>query len=143
MLTNSPCKMTTPIGAGRSTCAKAVIASNGLYRTKLCSQFRLGRCCTSTTCTFAHSPEELRQQPSLIRTSMCKNGPDGKPCSEPDSCRYAHTHSELRFTGNLYKTELCSFFFAGACNKGALCRMAHGSHELREREAVIAQCGAW
>ncbi|CAK0817399.1 unnamed protein product, partial [Prorocentrum cordatum] len=33
----------------------------------------------------------------------------------------------------LFKTKLCSFFAAGACERGAECRFAHGPGELAER----------
>ena len=118
-----------------------VTGHHPLYRTKLCSMYRTaGGLCTAAAdmCQFAHSQLELRENISLARTSMCKQGFRGSICEHPDTCTYAHTISELRHTPFLHKTDLCEYFARGRCNKGMLCRMAHGDHELR-RDALTAK----
>eukprot|EP00435_Cladocopium_sp_Y103_P053299 s551_g17.t1 len=102
-----------------------------LVKTKMCISFSRGLC-SSTTCRFAHSTDELRKPPDLQKTAICRAFLRGK-CVE--NCKFAHGEDELRVSPNVYKTQLCNFFARGHCKKGDRCRHAHGWKELRNQES--------
>lgn len=102
-----------------------------LMKTKMCFFFERGKC-QSTNCRYAHSASELRHQPNLHKTKMCRAFLlDGK-CPDVESCSFAHSESELRVTDGIYKTQMCHFFERGRCLKGDRCNHAHGPDDLRK-----------
>lgn len=70
--------------------------SRNLAKTKLCFDFRRGRC-KDLDCKFAHGHSELRLVKGVHKTSLCRWWAAGK-CRADDSCRYAHGEEELRCT---------------------------------------------
>lgn len=112
--------------SGDATPNHLVVAQ--LSKTKMCIKYSKGSC-KDSECRFAHSSEELREQPDLAKTAICRAFARGK-CSNVD-CKYAHGEAELRGSPTVYKTQLCNFFERGHCKKGDTCRHAHGKAELR------------
>ena len=41
------------------------------FKTKLCPLNQEGTCPKGDTCSYAHSNEEIRQQPNLTKTKLC------------------------------------------------------------------------
>jgi len=117
---------------GDATPNRIVIAQ--LNKTKMCIKFTKGLC-KESECRFAHSSEELREQPDLLKTAMCRAFARGS-CSDAE-CKYAHGEEELRVSSTVYKTQLCNFFAKGHCKKGDNCRHAHGRKELRILQDAI------
>lgn len=117
---------------GDATPNRIVIAQ--LNKTKMCIKFTKGLC-KESECRFAHSSEELREQPDLFKTAMCRAFARGS-CSDAE-CKYAHGEEELRVSSTVYKTQLCNFFAKGHCKKGDNCRHAHGRKELRILQDAI------
>jgi hypothetical protein len=119
-----PCFVPSPLWA------KTLAFNAQLYKTVLCDVFiRRGRC--HDECSFAHSRQELRERPQLERTSYCKLWSRGR-CRDLH-CNFAHGEEELR-RAFLYKTQLCKHYACGHCQKGELCRHAHGETELRSSQ---------
>lgn len=116
---------------GMESARSTVVAQ--LVKTKMCISFSRGLC-SSTTCRFAHSTDELREPPDLLKTAICRAYLRGK-CVDSDNCNFAHGEEELRVSPNVYKTQLCNFFARGHCKKGDRCRHAHGRKELRNQES--------
>lgn len=116
---------------GMDSTRSTVVAQ--LVKTKMCISFSRGLC-SSTTCRFAHSTDELREPPDLLKTAICRAFLRGK-CVESGDCNFAHGEDELRVSPNVYKTQLCNFFARGHCKKGDRCRHAHGWKELRNQES--------
>lgn len=110
-----------------------------LKKTKLCPNLKQGHCPKGDRCNFAHSQEELRMKPNLMKTKMCPNMQKKGGCEFGDSCNFAHSELELRSTPNIYKTSLCNNFMAGECKLGDLCRFAHGEIELRKKVQNMPQ----
>jgi len=100
-----------------------------LLKTKMCYFFERGKC-ASKTCRYAHSVNELRKQPDLQKTKLCKAYAEGY-CTRGDDCVYAHGEVQLRVTDGIYKTQMCHFFERGRCLKGERCNHAHGPEDLR------------
>lgn len=99
-------------------------------KTKFCVYFKKKRTCRlGERCPFAHTKEELKELPDLVKTRLCFSFLRGK-CDDRN-CRYAHGRKELRATEYFYKTELCHWWEAGSCKAGANCRYAHGEQDLR------------
>mmetsp|Transcript_34947 Transcript_34947/g.80487 ORF Transcript_34947/g.80487 Transcript_34947/m.80487 type:complete len:213 (-) Transcript_34947:87-725(-) len=67
-----------------------------LLKTKMCKFFLAKRCSKGRTCPFAHSPDELREQPDLRRTRLCKAFANQGMCEAGLACQYAHSAEELR-----------------------------------------------
>lgn len=113
-----------------------------LMKTKMCFFFEKGKC-QSMNCRYAHSASELRHQPNLHKTKMCRAFLlDGK-CPDAASCSFAHSESELRVTDGIYKTQMCHFFERGRCLKGDRCNHAHGPDDLRKSPgAPLAPAGS-
>ena len=100
-----------------------------LLKTKVCSLFLNGRChYGSDRCYYAHSVDELREQPQLERTSLCPAFKKGK-CHGGDNCRYAHSVEEMTHSA---KRVMCLWHQNGHCSHGVSCRFAHGEGELRK-----------
>lgn len=95
----------------------------------MCPYFLMGKCTKGTKCSFAHTKEEVREQPNLRKTKLCKEYTTGKCCNQ--DCPFAHGEEELKATPDFYKTSICSSFLDGKCKFGDKCRYAHGKDELR------------
>eukprot|EP00929_Paragymnodinium_shiwhaense_P059385 TRINITY_DN29745_c0_g1_i1.p1 TRINITY_DN29745_c0_g1~~TRINITY_DN29745_c0_g1_i1.p1 ORF type:complete len:723 (-),score=185.53 TRINITY_DN29745_c0_g1_i1:328-2496(-) len=101
-----------------------------LFKTEMCKFYLQGRCENGDTCSYAHSPNDIRRKPDLTATSMCKVVQNGGNCQNPN-CRFAHDEEELRATHGFYKMKMCGFVKFGRCKNGDSCRFAHSSTELR------------
>lgn len=101
-----------------------------LKKTKMCYFFERGKC-ASETCSYAHSPEELRVMPNLHKTKLCKTWAQEGRC-DLLHCAFAHGEAELRVTDGIYKTQICHFYERGRCLKGDRCNHAHGANDLRQ-----------
>jgi len=101
-----------------------------LMKTKMCYFFERGKC-SSQNCRYAHSAEELRNQPNLHKTKLCKVWAVHGCCANSENCVFAHGEEELRVTDGIYKTQMCHFFERGRCLKGERCNHAHGPEDLR------------
>eukprot|EP00930_Biecheleria_cincta_P033851 TRINITY_DN23435_c0_g1_i1.p1 TRINITY_DN23435_c0_g1~~TRINITY_DN23435_c0_g1_i1.p1 ORF type:complete len:550 (-),score=114.78 TRINITY_DN23435_c0_g1_i1:105-1658(-) len=102
-----------------------------LLKTKMCYFFERGKC-ASQTCRYAHSSDELRKQPNLQKTKLCKVFAEEGSCSNGRNCVFAHGEAELRVTDGIYKTQMCHFFLRGRCLKGERCNHAHGPEDMRQ-----------
>ena len=85
----------------------------------------------STSGSFSHSPEEVRERPNLTKTKMCPSIESNTSCPAPsfDLCPYAHSLTELRATPMLFRTVICSWWKKGQCEFGDSCRFAHGEDQ--------------
>ena len=93
-----------------------------LLKTKVCSLFLNGRChYGAERCFFAHSVDELREQPKLEKTSLCPSYRRGS-CTRDGSCTYAHTIEEMNSSA---KRILCLWYKNGHCSHGSSCRFSH------------------
>jgi len=101
-----------------------------LTKTKMCHFFKSGKC-ASLDCRYAHWSSELRSQPDLMKTKLCKSFVAEGICADGENCQFAHGEGELRVTEGIYKTQMCHFFERGRCLKGDRCNHAHGSEDLR------------
>eukprot|EP00933_Yihiella_yeosuensis_P034139 TRINITY_DN27677_c0_g1_i1.p1 TRINITY_DN27677_c0_g1~~TRINITY_DN27677_c0_g1_i1.p1 ORF type:complete len:231 (+),score=36.74 TRINITY_DN27677_c0_g1_i1:109-801(+) len=69
----------------------------GLLRyTKMCSFFLSGGCQRGENCTFAHSQDQLMEQPELTKTVLCGRFSRKGRCNQGDACKYAHGFDDLR-----------------------------------------------
>eukprot|EP00437_Effrenium_voratum_P007381 CAMPEP_0181438132 /NCGR_PEP_ID=MMETSP1110-20121109/21747_1 /TAXON_ID=174948 /ORGANISM="Symbiodinium sp., Strain CCMP421" /LENGTH=309 /DNA_ID=CAMNT_0023561801 /DNA_START=81 /DNA_END=1010 /DNA_ORIENTATION=- len=100
-----------------------------LTKTKMCAFFERGKC-SSETCRYAHSQDELRRAPNLQKTKLCKSFLQGR-CRDGENCSFAHGEGDLRVTDGIYKTQMCNFYERGYCKKGDRCNHAHGDRDLR------------
>eukprot|EP00930_Biecheleria_cincta_P026870 TRINITY_DN18893_c0_g1_i2.p1 TRINITY_DN18893_c0_g1~~TRINITY_DN18893_c0_g1_i2.p1 ORF type:complete len:313 (-),score=31.28 TRINITY_DN18893_c0_g1_i2:64-966(-) len=101
------------------------------YKTQMCQRYEQGMCNYGSECTYAHTDEELRKKPNMIKTALCKKFENTGYCGRGDRCDFAHGWHEIR----AYKTTICKAHAskAGSCKSGSNCRFAHGEVELRER----------
>lgn len=129
-------KVATPAQENASALSKNVnhLVAAQLMKTRMCVTFLKGAC-RDKKCRYAHSEEELRRAPDLTKTSICKMWVRGK-CKDP-KCKFAHGEQELRVTPQVYRTQLCNYFLNGSCKKGAFCRHAHESNDLRDFETAV------
>eukprot|EP00931_Biecheleriopsis_adriatica_P100566 TRINITY_DN75851_c0_g1_i1.p1 TRINITY_DN75851_c0_g1~~TRINITY_DN75851_c0_g1_i1.p1 ORF type:complete len:241 (-),score=64.53 TRINITY_DN75851_c0_g1_i1:52-774(-) len=67
-----------------------------LERTVICSFFQQGKCMRGSACKFAHSKDEVREKPDLLRTSLCNTFMKKGFCKNGKQCKYAHGEAELR-----------------------------------------------
>lgn len=109
-----------------------------LMKTKMCYFFEQGKC-VSERCRYAHSAQELRDQPNLHKTKLCKAWAQDGTCPDGEACGFAHAEGELRVTDGIYKTQMCHFFERGRCLKGERCTHAHGSTDLRAPRTLPPQ----
>lgn len=100
------------------------------YKTKMCSLYNLNICKKGNDCPFAHSEDELREKPNLLRTKLCEAFLVGQ-CDKGDECSFAHGEDDLRSTPDLFKTAICNLWTQGKCTAGESCRFAHGYDDLR------------
>jgi len=108
-----------------------------LLKTRMCQFFDKDCCRAGDNCRFAHSPEELREQPDLTHTAMCKAVLKGGICTAAE-CRYAHSVSELNGEQRRFKkkTKMCVFALRQRCRQGSSCSFAHSSEELEPRRSM-------
>jgi hypothetical protein len=64
-----------------------------LRKTKQCRFHAVGRCRYGAACGFAHSDSELKEQPDLSKTKICRDWRNSF-CSRSD-CRFAHGIEQL------------------------------------------------
>lgn len=99
-----------------------------LLKTKICSLYMNGRChYGSERCFYAHSVEELREQPKLEKTSLCPDFKKGR-CVR-DDCKYAHSVEEMSAAS---KRVSCLWHRNGHCSHGSACRYSHADSETKE-----------
>jgi len=110
--------------------------SSMFYRTKMCPH--LLECTKGPSCSYAHTPEELRESPNLKKTRLCQLFMIGK-CNRGNMCSFAHGDEELRATPEFFKTSICNGYLKGNCRSGDHCRYAHGKDELRAGPEEFAQ----
>jgi hypothetical protein len=97
-----------------------------LLKTKVCSLFLNGRCHYGPDrCFFAHSVDEIREQPKLEKTSLCPSYRRGS-CTRGASCTYAHTVEEMNSSA---KKILCLWHKNGHCSHGSSCRFSHDDED--------------
>jgi len=99
---------------------------NQFYKTTFCQFVKeFGTCHRGNNCSFAHTQEELRNEPDLKKTSMCQEFQNGN-CVNGDRCAYAHSADELSVSVDcFYKSKKCSFYRRGRCQSGQYCRFLH------------------
>jgi len=85
--------------------------TRNFYKIKMCPYFLHGKCTKGSSCTFAHSKDELREQPNLHKTKLCRAFSNGS-CRKA-YCPFAHGTSELKATSDIYKTSLCTHYQEG------------------------------
>ena len=100
-----------------------------LYTSKY---YKYGHCARMENCNYAHSQDDIRQQPNLEKTRMCPALNTGE--CRASNCKFAHHLNELRHTDALFKTAMCIQYAKGRCTAGAMCRFAHSIDELRTHD---------
>eukprot|EP00929_Paragymnodinium_shiwhaense_P087596 TRINITY_DN47735_c0_g1_i1.p1 TRINITY_DN47735_c0_g1~~TRINITY_DN47735_c0_g1_i1.p1 ORF type:complete len:289 (+),score=39.27 TRINITY_DN47735_c0_g1_i1:181-1047(+) len=65
-------------------------------RTRMCKYYLEGICKQGDNCSFAHSSDELRDQPNMQQTRLCKYWMVTGTCASGASCSYAHGANNLR-----------------------------------------------
>lgn len=65
-----------------------------LMHTQLCKHHLRGHCHKGATCAYAHSEDQLKPRPDLVKTKLCRFTFRGG-CHNPN-CTYAHGMEELR-----------------------------------------------
>ncbi len=94
-----------------------------LMKTKICSLYMSGKChYGANRCFYAHSVVELREQPQLVKTSLCLEFKRFGKCIMGESCRYAHSVAEMTRSA---KKVLCLWYANGHCSHGSSCRFSH------------------
>mmetsp|Transcript_26843 Transcript_26843/g.48498 ORF Transcript_26843/g.48498 Transcript_26843/m.48498 type:complete len:335 (-) Transcript_26843:182-1186(-) len=71
-------------------------SAESFHKTKLCKFFMEGRCARGPECKFAHSEDQLCEQPDLYRTRLCSAYLRGGRCPRGAECRFAHSEEQLR-----------------------------------------------
>jgi|Transcript_71242 hypothetical protein len=102
-----------------------------LQKTKMCRFHPLGKCTKGTDCPFAHQRLELKTQPDLRCTKLCKTLLQTGLCDDRKNCPFAHNKEELRVTDAFQKTKLCRNLEFGKCSRGIKCHFAHSPEELK------------
>eukprot|EP00931_Biecheleriopsis_adriatica_P099806 TRINITY_DN7455_c0_g2_i3.p1 TRINITY_DN7455_c0_g2~~TRINITY_DN7455_c0_g2_i3.p1 ORF type:complete len:207 (+),score=26.53 TRINITY_DN7455_c0_g2_i3:50-670(+) len=67
-----------------------------LESTKLCKFHAEGRCRRGEACTFAHSTEQIRDQPNFCKTRLCLAFKRSGRCSQGAECKFAHGNGDRR-----------------------------------------------
>eukprot|EP00922_Rhytidocystis_sp_ex-Travisia-forbesii_P037115 GHVS01055325.1.p1 GENE.GHVS01055325.1~~GHVS01055325.1.p1 ORF type:complete len:844 (+),score=215.20 GHVS01055325.1:458-2989(+) len=101
------------------------------HKTRMCPFIRTGcfrfrRSC----CPYAHSDQELRSSPNLLKTAMCRLHAMNRCTKDADKCFFAHSIDQLRSTHDFYKSKMCKFWLKGVCRAESVCRYAHGQKEV-------------
>ncbi|KYN96682.1 zinc finger protein, putative [Plasmodium reichenowi] len=124
---------------GKSSISTNYVSNNNVkgknnskyYRIKLCPFLKEGFCQKGDNCSYAHSPDKLRNYINFKKTKICEMWLKNK-CGNTN-CVYAHGELELRAPPDFFKTKLCKFFnTSGMCPLSDNCRHAHGQNELRK-----------
>jgi len=102
-----------------------------LQKTKMCRFHPLGKCTKGTECPYAHQRLELKSQPDLRCTKLCKTLLQTGQCDNRKNCPFAHDKEQLRTTDAFQKTKLCRNLEFGKCSRGAKCHFAHSIAELK------------
>ncbi|CBZ55895.1 putative zinc finger (CCCH type) protein [Neospora caninum Liverpool] len=97
-----------------------------IYKIQFCRFALAGRCRRGSSCTFAHSLEDLRVRPLMKKTKICAAWRKKACPFDDESCKFAHGAGDLQKG----KPALCELFRAGKCHKGAQCRFAHHVDEI-------------
>eukprot|EP00405_Crypthecodinium_cohnii_P055859 CAMPEP_0206620244 /NCGR_PEP_ID=MMETSP0325_2-20121206/61474_1 /ASSEMBLY_ACC=CAM_ASM_000347 /TAXON_ID=2866 /ORGANISM="Crypthecodinium cohnii, Strain Seligo" /LENGTH=374 /DNA_ID=CAMNT_0054143099 /DNA_START=247 /DNA_END=1371 /DNA_ORIENTATION=+ len=66
-----------------------------LHKTRLCRYAQKGHCKHGSSCTFAHTRDELTTVPDFTNTKICTSVVRGRQCTHKD-CPFAHSYNELR-----------------------------------------------
>eukprot|EP00931_Biecheleriopsis_adriatica_P099807 TRINITY_DN7455_c0_g3_i1.p1 TRINITY_DN7455_c0_g3~~TRINITY_DN7455_c0_g3_i1.p1 ORF type:complete len:214 (+),score=25.89 TRINITY_DN7455_c0_g3_i1:50-691(+) len=67
-----------------------------LESTKLCKFHAEGRCRRGEACTFAHSTEQIRDQPNFAKTRLCAEFKRSGHCTQGSECKFAHGNGDRR-----------------------------------------------
>ncbi|PFH38313.1 hypothetical protein BESB_006540 [Besnoitia besnoiti] len=97
-----------------------------IYKIQFCRFALAGRCRRGSSCTFAHSLEDLRVRPLMKKTKICAAWRKKACPFDDESCKFAHGAGDLQKG----KPALCELFRAGKCHKGPQCRFAHHVDEI-------------
>ncbi|KYF49244.1 zinc finger (CCCH type) motif-containing protein, partial [Toxoplasma gondii ARI] len=97
-----------------------------IYKIQFCRFALAGRCRRGSSCTFAHSLEDLRVRPLMKKTKICAAWRKKACPFDDESCKFAHGAGDLQKG----KPALCELFRAGKCHKGSQCRFAHHVDEI-------------
>ncbi|CAL1141597.1 unnamed protein product [Cladocopium goreaui] len=69
---------------------------NTLKFTQMCKYWHSKRCHMGNECNFAHSSEELRSAPPLLKTKLCFQFTSRGQCLKGAACNFAHGKEELQ-----------------------------------------------
>mmetsp|Transcript_42920 Transcript_42920/g.77225 ORF Transcript_42920/g.77225 Transcript_42920/m.77225 type:complete len:244 (-) Transcript_42920:336-1067(-) len=72
-------------------------------RTKLCKFNLEGACTRGAYCNFAHSVEDMEEQPDYSKTRLCVDFMEGK-CTHGSKCKFAHGKRDLK-ASSVFKIE--------------------------------------
>ncbi|CAE7368649.1 unnamed protein product [Symbiodinium pilosum] len=65
-------------------------------QTRLCKFHVAGNCVRGTSCNFAHSIDQIRDQPDFSKTRLCADYLQSQWCRDGQYCKFAHGEHELR-----------------------------------------------
>ena len=65
-------------------------------KTRLCKFYVAGNCVRGTSCNFAHTVDQIRDQPDYSKTRLCANYLQSRWCRDGQYCKFAHGEHELR-----------------------------------------------
>eukprot|EP00931_Biecheleriopsis_adriatica_P099804 TRINITY_DN7455_c0_g2_i1.p1 TRINITY_DN7455_c0_g2~~TRINITY_DN7455_c0_g2_i1.p1 ORF type:complete len:214 (+),score=26.83 TRINITY_DN7455_c0_g2_i1:118-759(+) len=77
-----------------------------LESTKLCKFHAAGKCNRGETCTYAHSTEQVREQPNFCKTRLCAVFKRSGRCTQGAECKFAHGNGDRRL--RLPRQALCA-----------------------------------
>eukprot|EP00931_Biecheleriopsis_adriatica_P099805 TRINITY_DN7455_c0_g2_i2.p1 TRINITY_DN7455_c0_g2~~TRINITY_DN7455_c0_g2_i2.p1 ORF type:complete len:214 (+),score=31.77 TRINITY_DN7455_c0_g2_i2:118-759(+) len=78
-----------------------------LESTKLCKFHAAGKCNRGETCTYAHSTEQVREQPNFCKTRLCAVFKRSGRCTQGAECKFAHGNGDrlVRLRGQSLSAE--------------------------------------
>lgn len=136
---------------GQKELMKYSAVPNDILKVEPCRKMmEKGMCPYGDRCQFSHDIKKRSFQSMAgaensldgkFKVVMCDKYPDF--CGMGDRCHYAHGYDELfEYRGKQvpnYKRSLCkSWEESGTCQWDKTCMFAHGSHELRSEDNVMA-----
>ena len=65
-------------------------------QTRLCKFHVAGNCVRGNSCNFAHSIDQIRDQPDFSKTRLCADYLQAQWCRDGQYCKFAHGEHELR-----------------------------------------------
>ena len=65
-------------------------------QTRLCKFHIAGNCVRGTSCNFAHTIDQIRDQPDFSKTRLCADYLQAQWCRDGQYCKFAHGENELR-----------------------------------------------